>query len=240
MAGDCSTFKSDNQLLCEMLEQLVILSGGAGSGLDFELRTVKDAFGDLFQLRMRLDEGTGTYTIEYIDANGVVATPVAPVEFLDPTAVGVTLGQQPSVASAPVVLSTEQEALIDDIIAELVSIGGDLTTISGTLTTISTNTGTTATNTGDTVTELQTLIALFTGTTVPKSDDISGQAAFTIPANSKNSVTLVVESGVVEFDGTVHPIGTYTWSAPLLKKLDAMVFDASGSTDAKILSTQTI
>lgn len=218
MACDCG-YKSDQELLCEIFDQLVILNGGAGSGLDFELRTVKDANGDLFQLRMKLDEGADTYSIDFIDANGSVATPVAPVEYLDPTTASVTLGQQASSNSAPVVLSVEQEALLDDMITELIGIGGDTQNIDANLT---------------------TLLGLFTGTTVPKSDDISNNASFVIPANSKNSVTLVVEEGSVDFDGTTHEVGSYTWTAPLLKKLDAMTFDATNSPNAKILSTQSI
>jgi hypothetical protein len=87
-------------------------------------------------------------------------------------------------------------------------------------------------------TVLDNLLAHFTGTAVPKSDDISGNGAFAIPANSKNSVTLIVNQGVVIFDTTTHGVGSYTWSAPLLKKLNSMTFDASGSTNAQILSTQ--
>jgi hypothetical protein len=73
---------------------------------------------------------------------------------------------------------------------------------------------------------------------VPKSQNISTIASTTLPTNTFHSVTLIVRAGVVLFDGVSHPIGTYTWTAPMLKKLTTMIFDASGSTDAQLLLTQ--
>lgn len=58
----------------------------AENKLDFEIKSVKDANGDVFQLRGSLNEETGVYTWDYIDAEGNVATPVTPVEFLNPDA----------------------------------------------------------------------------------------------------------------------------------------------------------
>jgi len=56
----------------------------AENKLDFELRSVVDDNGDVFQLRGTLDEETGVYSWDYIDAAGAVAVPVAPVEFINP------------------------------------------------------------------------------------------------------------------------------------------------------------
>lgn len=51
--------------------------------LDFELKAVEDANGDIYQLRGVLDEATGTYVWDYIDSSGAVASPVLPVQFVN-------------------------------------------------------------------------------------------------------------------------------------------------------------
>jgi hypothetical protein len=74
------------------LEQILLTLGGllAENKLDFEMKSVKDANGDVFQLRGTLDEETGIYKWDYIDAEGNAydigdpGGPVAPVVFLNP------------------------------------------------------------------------------------------------------------------------------------------------------------
>lgn len=51
--------------------------------LDFELKAVEDANGDIYQLRGVLNEATGTYVWDYIDSSGAVASPVLPVQFVN-------------------------------------------------------------------------------------------------------------------------------------------------------------
>lgn len=142
----------------------------AENKLDFELRSVKDANNDIYQLRGTLDEETGVFTWDYIDSSGAVSVPVAPVEFLNPdlllnaiitelqtlnaggqllteatfsaedfatettltalTAKLNSLGQKASAVSAPVVLSTEQEAILVTIDAVLDSIKLDTANLS--------------------------------------------------------------------------------------------------------------
>ncbi len=51
--------------------------------LDFELKAVEDANGDIYQLRGVLDEAAGTYVWDYIDSSGAVASPVLPVQFVN-------------------------------------------------------------------------------------------------------------------------------------------------------------
>ena len=68
--------------------QLLVLSTlqslFAEQKVDFELKCVEDANGDIFQLRISVDEPSGVYTVDYIDATGAVATPVAPIQFCSP------------------------------------------------------------------------------------------------------------------------------------------------------------
>lgn len=63
----------------------------AENKLDFEIKSVKDANGDVFQLRGTLDEETGVFTWDYIDAEGnaysalnLPGGPQGSVEFLNP------------------------------------------------------------------------------------------------------------------------------------------------------------
>lgn len=51
---------------------------------DFEMLKVRDANGDIFALRATFNETSGTYSYDYIDAQGNVAIPVNPLEFLNP------------------------------------------------------------------------------------------------------------------------------------------------------------
>jgi predicted nucleic acid-binding Zn-ribbon protein len=163
-----------DQILIRMLKELTAVSGGVAppgglatevtlqgvltvltdlfseQRIDFELKCIEDANGDIFLLRVRWDENApGGYTIDYIDAAGNVATPVAPLKLCSPNELLAeirnlltsldgkdfatqttlselndkfnTLGQKASDDSHPVVLSTEQEALIQTIITELQS-----------------------------------------------------------------------------------------------------------------------
>lgn len=52
--------------------------------IDFELKCVVDSNGDTFQLRVLADEPSGSYTIDYIDATGAVASPVGAITFCNP------------------------------------------------------------------------------------------------------------------------------------------------------------
>lgn len=80
MATNCGQYKSELDLLHEIADSLS--GGGSSGGKDFELQVVKDANGDLFLFRPKLDEGTDTYTFDYIDAQNNVVTPVQPVEVI--------------------------------------------------------------------------------------------------------------------------------------------------------------
>jgi hypothetical protein len=76
-----------SNLSLESTQQQVLLTLTnllAENKLDFEMKSVKDANGDVFQLRGTLDEETGVFVWDYIDADGNVATPATPVEFLNP------------------------------------------------------------------------------------------------------------------------------------------------------------
>jgi len=61
-----------------------LLSLLAENKLDFEMKSVIDANDDVFQLRGTLNEETGAFSWDYIDAAGNVAVPVAPITFLNP------------------------------------------------------------------------------------------------------------------------------------------------------------
>lgn len=52
--------------------------------IDFEVKCVEDGNGDIYLLRIRWDEATGSYTYDYIDEAGNVVVPVPPVKFLSP------------------------------------------------------------------------------------------------------------------------------------------------------------
>jgi len=57
----------------------------AENKLDFELKSVVDTVtGDVYQLRGTLDEETGIFSWDYIDATGAVVVPANPVRFLNP------------------------------------------------------------------------------------------------------------------------------------------------------------
>jgi len=80
MATNCGQYKSELDLLHEIADSLS--GGGSSGGKDFELQVVKDANGDLFLFRPKLDESTDTYTFDYIDANGSIAYPVGALELI--------------------------------------------------------------------------------------------------------------------------------------------------------------
>jgi hypothetical protein len=82
-------------LLNQEITQLAVLNTLqnllAENKLDFEIKSVKDANGDIFQLRGTLDEETGVFTWDYIDAEGNAYSalnqpggPQGSVEFLNP------------------------------------------------------------------------------------------------------------------------------------------------------------
>ncbi|NIP30410.1 MAG: hypothetical protein GTN59_07570, partial [Candidatus Dadabacteria bacterium] len=75
------------------LQQILLTLGSLleENKLDFEIKSIKDFNGDVFQLRGTLDEETGVYVWDYIDAAGNAYTtldlpggPQSPVEFLNP------------------------------------------------------------------------------------------------------------------------------------------------------------
>jgi hypothetical protein len=51
---------------------------------DFEIKLVEDANGDIFVWVLSKDQQTGTPTVSYLTVTGTPATPVFPVEFLNP------------------------------------------------------------------------------------------------------------------------------------------------------------
>lgn len=82
--ADCGVYRSDSENLSIIADSLS--GGGSSSGKDFELQIVQDTNGDLFLFRPLLDEATGTYTFDYINADGTVASPVGVVTFVQETA----------------------------------------------------------------------------------------------------------------------------------------------------------
>lgn len=76
--------------LTEQTNNLLITNNGllnsllAESKIDFEMASVRDSNGDIYQLVFEKDETTGAVITSYIDADGNIAVPVGAVEFLDP------------------------------------------------------------------------------------------------------------------------------------------------------------
>ncbi len=89
--GDASAANQLTQI--SELQELVTLMTDlyAEQRVDFELKAVEDSNGDVFLLRITFNELTGTYGIDYIDAQGNPATPVGTTSFLNPNAILVTL-----------------------------------------------------------------------------------------------------------------------------------------------------
>jgi len=55
--------------------------------IEFSVKCIEDANGDIYLLRIRWDEDAGGgYTYDYIDAAGNVVVPVAPLKICDPSA----------------------------------------------------------------------------------------------------------------------------------------------------------
>ena len=79
--ADCGEYKDELQLLNEIANNTAG-GGSGGSGKDFELQVVKDSNGDLFLFRPLLDEATGIYTFDYINADGSIASPVGALELI--------------------------------------------------------------------------------------------------------------------------------------------------------------
>lgn len=82
---------------------------------------------------------------------------------------------------------------------------------------------------------LVSILAEFTGNETNGADDISGDASFTLSGNV-TSYTLEINQGTVDHLGVTWGEGARTWGSSLNKTLNgSLTFDASGSTDAKIL-----
>lgn len=105
---DIQARTNDEVLLLHILKCLGTLAGG-GAGLatettqlnvlstltdilgeqqiEFSVKCIEDANGDIYLLRIRWDEDAGGgYTYDYIDAAGNVVVPVAPLKICDPNA----------------------------------------------------------------------------------------------------------------------------------------------------------
>jgi len=105
---DIQAKTNDEVLLLHILKCLGVLAGG-GAGLateatqlnvlstltdilgeqqiEFSVKCIEDANGDIYLLRIRWDEDAGGgYTYDYIDAAGNVVVPVAPLKICDPNA----------------------------------------------------------------------------------------------------------------------------------------------------------
>ena len=93
IANNTGNAGSLNQEATQLQVLAVLQNLLAENKLDFEVKSVKDANGDVFQLRGTLNEETGVFTWDYIDAEGnayaaldLPGGPQSPVEFLNPDA----------------------------------------------------------------------------------------------------------------------------------------------------------
>lgn len=143
------------------------------NGQDYEAKLVRDSdTPPVNWLEVRIfNQTTGIFDppIYYLAGSNIVGSPVLPVVYIDPTTLLATiasnttglatqatlaslnakfnsLGQKASAASTPVVLSTEQEALIDGIEALLTTIDADTSNLDVALSTRATEATLLATN----------------------------------------------------------------------------------------------
>jgi len=309
-------FHSTNNSALNAIVQLLNGIGGGGGGLatevtlqavltvltdlfseqriDFELKCIEDDNGDTFLLRVRWDENApGGYSIDYIDATGAVATPVAPLKLCSPneilaniealltsidgkdfatettlaaiqallTSIDGTdfatettlanfltafnnedfatettllalsakfnsLGQKLSAASAPVVLSTEQEAI--------------LTAIDTVLDAIKLDTASLVTNTGDIATEttLTAVEALLT-TIDTVLDNIKLDTAnldVALSTLATEATLSAIETLLTSLNST--DFATETTLAALNAKLNSLGQKASADSAPVVLSTE--
>jgi len=146
---------------------LSVFNAIVASDQDIEILLVRDTGDSDKVLQQITNYETGTPVVTYKDVNGNVVVPVGPLEYLDPSAVlnlvlaaiqaqGLvpqateatllalsakfnSLGQKASALSAPVVLSTEQEAILATIDSVLDSIKVDTGNAATEVTLLATN-----------------------------------------------------------------------------------------------------
>jgi CII-binding regulator of phage lambda lysogenization HflD len=243
---------------------------------DVEILLVRDTGnGDQVVQQIReYDEGTGVWNTRYEDVNGAAYVVVGPLVYIDPSGVLNliltelqslnlvdfatettlaalsaklnSLGQKASAASMPVVLSTEQEAMIDGLETLLTSIDGKdfstettllatnalLTTIDTVLDAIKVDTGSIAAEDFATETTLAALSAKFNSL----GQKLSAASVPVVLSTEQEALIDGIETLLTSLDGKDY--STETTLAALNTKLNSLGQKVSASSAPVVLSTE--